>query len=82
LPPIRTRCCSAGTVELGKHWLELSNLRNKVKRKVDTKASKGRKIRYTVHEKLVNFMAPDPTAYSSTTTVAKDQLFASLFQAL
>ena len=30
-----------GTVELGKHWLELSNLRAKVKRKVDTKASKG-----------------------------------------
>ncbi len=31
----------------------------KVKRVVDTKASKGRKMRYTVHEKLQNFMAPD-----------------------
>ena len=29
----------------------------RVKKKVDTKASKGRKIRYTVHEKLQNFMA-------------------------
>lgn len=29
------------------------------KKKVDTKASKGRKIRYTVHEKLQNFMAAD-----------------------
>ncbi|KAL8766910.1 MAG: hypothetical protein Q9209_006458 [Squamulea sp. 1 TL-2023] len=29
------------------------------KRKVDTKASKGRKIRYNVQEKLQNFMAPD-----------------------
>ncbi|KAI4119701.1 MAG: hypothetical protein LQ338_007242 [Usnochroma carphineum] len=29
------------------------------KKKVDTKASKGRKIRYTVHEKLQNFMAPE-----------------------
>ncbi len=25
---------------------------------MDTRASKGRKIRYTVHEKLKNFMAP------------------------
>lgn len=31
----------------------------KVKKHVDTKASKGRKMRYTVHEKLQNFMAPD-----------------------
>jgi protein AATF/BFR2 len=31
----------------------------KVKRAVDTRASKGRKLRYTVHEKLVNFMAPE-----------------------
>ena len=31
----------------------------KVKKMVDTKASKGRKMRYTVHEKLQNFMAPE-----------------------
>jgi protein AATF/BFR2 len=31
----------------------------KTKKVVDTKASKGRKIRYTVHEKLQNFMAPE-----------------------
>lgn len=30
-----------------------------LKKRVDTKASKGRKIRYTVHEKVQNFMAPD-----------------------
>lgn len=29
------------------------------KKAVDTKASKGRKMRYTVHEKLQNFMAPE-----------------------
>ncbi|KAL8840435.1 MAG: hypothetical protein Q9176_003933 [Flavoplaca citrina] len=29
------------------------------KQRVDTKASKGRKIRYTVQEKVQNFMAPD-----------------------
>jgi protein AATF/BFR2 len=31
----------------------------KMRKNVDTKASKGRKIRYTVHEKLQNFMAPE-----------------------
>ncbi|KAH8684881.1 apoptosis-antagonizing transcription factor [Tricladium varicosporioides] len=31
----------------------------KAKKNVDTKASKGRKMRYTVHEKLQNFMAPE-----------------------
>lgn len=32
----------------------------KKKKNVDTKASKGRKLRYHVHEKLQNFMAPNP----------------------
>ena len=39
----------------------LAGLRRETKthrRGVDTKASKGRKMRYTVHEKLQNFMAP------------------------
>lgn len=31
----------------------------KTRKKVDTKASKGRKMKYTVHEKLQNFMAPE-----------------------
>ncbi|KAI9864197.1 MAG: rRNA-processing protein bfr2 [Vezdaea acicularis] len=31
----------------------------RARKKVDTKASKGRKLRYTVHEKLQNFMAPE-----------------------
>lgn len=31
----------------------------KTKKNVDTKASKGRKMRFTVHEKLQNFMAPE-----------------------
>lgn len=33
--------------------------RAKVRKIVDTKASKGRKMRYTVHEKLQNFMPPE-----------------------
>uniref|UniRef100_A0A8D9EFC8 Protein AATF n=1 Tax=Cacopsylla melanoneura TaxID=428564 RepID=A0A8D9EFC8_9HEMI len=44
--------------KLGKQWMELQKLRSKMKRKVDVKCTKGRKLRYGVHEKLVNFMAP------------------------
>ena len=39
----------------------------------------GRKLRYNVIEKLVNFMAPDEAAHPSSDQ-ARDDLFASLFQ--
>lgn len=64
-------------VALSRQWLEIQKLRKKVKRKVDTRASKGRKIRYDVIPKLVNFMAPlDRSTYSEE---AKTELFSSLF---
>jgi protein AATF/BFR2 len=43
---------------------------------VDRKASKGRKLRYVVHEKLTNFMFPIP----ANETVDSDRIMASLFQ--
>ena len=43
---------------------------------VDRRASKGRKLRYNVHEKLVNFMVPVP---HERTSAAVDQLFSGLF---
>ncbi|KAI9818809.1 MAG: rRNA-processing protein bfr2 [Pycnora praestabilis] len=48
----------------------------KTKRNVDTKASKGRKMRYTVHEKLQNFMAPEDRGSWEGRQV--DELFGSL----
>ncbi|XP_061106291.1 protein AATF isoform X3 [Conger conger] len=45
-------------VAMGRQWLAIQKLRSKIKKKVDTKASKGRKVRFQVHSKLVNFMAP------------------------
>ncbi|KIW62527.1 hypothetical protein PV04_10694 [Phialophora macrospora] len=45
-------------------------------KKVDTKASKGRKIRYTVHEKLENFMAPEDR--NTWTEAARTEFFGSL----
>ncbi|KAI8822550.1 apoptosis-antagonizing transcription factor [Fimicolochytrium jonesii] len=46
----------------GLKWAHFKSLKNssKKKKKVDTRASKGRKIRYHIHEKLTNYMAPQP----------------------
>lgn len=63
--------------QISKHWAQLRKLRTKLKKNVDTKASKDRKIRYNVHKKLVNYMAP--TDRCSFTDEAKSDLFSSLF---
>lgn len=49
---------------------------SRVKKIVDTKASKGRKLRYHVHDKLQNFMAPVPVLRWERRRV--DELFGSL----
>ncbi|KAF9462949.1 apoptosis-antagonizing transcription factor [Collybia nuda] len=57
-------------------WI-VAQRQKKSKKKVDTKASKGRKIRYEIHEKLQNFMVPVPVigAWHEEQT---DELFTSL----
>merc|ERR1711990_102871 len=64
--------------EEGRQWLKVQRLRSKMKKKVDTRASKGRKVRYDIHSKLVNFMAPVPAA-NQWQDSAKNELFSSLF---
>ncbi|XP_067135883.1 protein AATF-like [Centruroides vittatus] len=64
-------------IALSRQWLEIQKLRSKMKKKVDTKASKGRKIRFGVHSKMVNFMAPVDNCTMSDE--AKNELFCSLF---
>jgi protein AATF/BFR2 len=49
----------------------------KTKKVVDTKASKGRRLRYTVQEKLQNFMAPEERGAWGERQ--RDELFSSLF---
>ncbi|XP_012535391.1 protein AATF [Monomorium pharaonis] len=66
------------SIQLSKQWIQLQNLRKKIKRKIDTRATKGRKVRYNVHNKLVNFMAPI-TVYNTWTDNAKNELYNSLF---
>ncbi|GFR82407.1 protein AATF-like [Elysia marginata] len=64
-------------VTASKQWLEIQRLRNKQKQKVDTKASKGRKIRYNIKEKLKNYMTPyDKSLWSDE---QKDDLFKAMF---
>ncbi|XP_030648594.1 protein AATF [Chanos chanos] len=64
-------------VAMGRQWLAIQKLRSKIKKKVDTKASKGRKIRFHIHSKLVNFMAP--IDHSSMSDEARSELYCSLF---
>lgn len=63
--------------EITQKFIELQKVRSRMKKNVDTRASKGRKIRYIVHNKLVNFMPPKDT--SEWTYEAKTELFTSLF---
>lgn len=64
-------------VQLSRQWIALQQLRNKMKRKVDTKATKGRKIKYVVHNKLVSYMAPEKC--HKWTDESCKELYSSLF---
>lgn len=65
-------------IQLSKQWIQLQNMRRKMKRKIDTHATKGRRVRYNVHNKLINFMAPIKV-YDTWTDNAKNELYNSLF---
>ncbi|KAI0705124.1 TRAUB-domain-containing protein [Cytidiella melzeri] len=66
--------------EIGKQeWIRRQKANKANKRKtVDTRASKGRKLRYQIHEKLQNFMVPVPTSHVAWHHEQIDELFASL----
>lgn len=83
---IEKKSSSAGEGDLGQKWLQIQKLRSKSKKKVDRRASKGRRIRYDIHAKLVNFMAPVAHQGGSSASgyqiseEAKNELFNSLFK--
>jgi protein AATF/BFR2 len=56
-------------------WAALKE--TKTRKVVDRRASKGRKLRYTVHEKLQNFMAPEDRRTWEDHAI--DRLFGTLF---
>lgn len=53
----------------------LKRLQTKKRKIVDRRASKSRKIRYNVHDKIVNFMAPRPMDIPPTATKLFENLF-------
>ncbi|XP_066118909.1 protein AATF isoform X1 [Saccopteryx bilineata] len=64
-------------VAMGRQWLAIQKLRSKIHKKVDRKASKGRKLRFHVLSKLLSFMAPiDDTTMNDD---ARTELYRSLF---
>ncbi len=70
----------ADSGQLGRHWLQMQKLRSQAKKgSVDTRASKGRKTRYDIHAKLVNFMAPLGHMPRWWKDEARNELFSSLF---
>ncbi|KAI0060943.1 TRAUB-domain-containing protein [Artomyces pyxidatus] len=66
-----------GGARPGDDWMAVQR-QKKAKKSVDTKASKGRKLRYEVHEKIQNFMVPVPLAGGGWHEAQIDELFASL----
>ncbi|KAI0793977.1 apoptosis antagonizing transcription factor-domain-containing protein [Fomes fomentarius] len=60
--------------------LQQRERRAKRKKAVDTKASKGRKLRYEVHAKVQNFMVPVPVVGGDWHEEQIDGLFSSLLQ--
>lgn len=72
-----------GTEEAGEQeWIRRQKaLKMKRRKSLDTRASKGRKLRYQVHEKLQSFMVPISTSYGAWHEEQVDELFTSLLGA-
>lgn len=64
-------------VAMGRQWLTIQKLRSRIRKKVDTKASKGRKVKFQIHNKLVNFMAP--VDHSTLSDKGRTELYRGLF---
>ncbi|KAH7056969.1 apoptosis antagonizing transcription factor-domain-containing protein [Macrophomina phaseolina] len=67
---------SFNNVPITSHWQAAREAKTK-RANVDVRASKGRKLRYTVHEKLQNYMAPEDR--NGWQDRQADELFSSLF---
>lgn len=63
-------------------WIEMQRLRYKNKRKADTKATKGRKIKKDLIPKLVNFMAPSRPANISRESLIEEDFRHTLIRSL
>ena len=70
---------ASNPVAMSRRALALKNLSAKAPRVFDRKGSKNKRIRYNVHDKLVNFMAPFQVDDEEGTDSIRDALFSRLF---
>ncbi|KAI0343130.1 TRAUB-domain-containing protein, partial [Trametopsis cervina] len=76
---IELRGAEAGDSVGEQEWMRRQKMSKAKRRKIiDTKASKGRKLRYQIHEKLQNFMVPIITLRGAWHDEQVDELFSSL----
>lgn len=66
----------------GRKWVELQRMKYKIKRKADTKATKGRKVKKDLIPKLVNFMAPTRPVNGCRSEPMPDQIRDELIKSL
>lgn len=66
-------------IQLSRQWVQLQNMRSTMKRKIDTRATKGRKVRFGIHSKLVNHVGCRDFENSKTDD-AINELESSMFQ--
>jgi protein AATF/BFR2 len=75
---------TADPVEMSRQWLQVkaaTRRRTLHRTDVDRRASKGRKLRYTEHQPLLSFMAPQSSKYALLDSVQATQLALTLFGA-
>lgn len=63
-------------------WVEMQRMRYKTKRKIDAKATKGRKIKKDLVPKLVNFMAPTRPVNERHKEPISDQIRGEMMKSL
>ena len=70
-------------LEISRQWAKLKSMHSKKQKKdVERRASKGRKVRYDVHEKLQNFMVPIYDGIHVGVTRWHDEMTSELFRTI
>jgi protein AATF/BFR2 len=76
---IETTTTDNDSMHVTQYWLENQKLKRKMKKAVERSVSKGRKVKYEVHDKLVGFMAPKNDLASDSMAWRPQELYANLF---
>jgi ATP-dependent protease HslVU (ClpYQ) ATPase subunit len=66
-------------IHVTQYWSENQSLKRKMKKAVERSVSKGRKVKYEVHDKLVGFMAPKNDTTLESSAWRPQELYANMF---